>query len=87
MWHIRSFKFSFFFDAIWVEKGVGEGVRIVKDTIFFFCDVNHEMDCRTAWLGVHSGTLGHCTKIHCSREGFVFQGNFFFKEANRSNTS
>ena len=32
-------------------------------------DVNHEIDCRTAWLGCPPyDTPGHC-KVHCSREG------------------
>ena len=36
------------------------------------------MDCRTT-LGVHPpGTAGQAPKVHCSREGFVFQLYFFF---------
>ena len=45
---------------------------------FFLPDVNHEMDVAFAWLGCPPpGTAGHCTKVHCSREGFVFQLYFF----------
>ena len=40
-------------------------------------DVNHEMDVGLHGLGVHHpGTAGH-TKVHCLREGFVFQLYFF----------
>ena len=48
------------------------------DAIRCFSGVNHEMDCRTAWLGVHPRYTRSLYQGTLPREGFVFQGNFFF---------
>ena len=47
---------------------------------FFISDVNHEMDCRTAWLGVSTPRYSRSLypKVHCSREGLVFFQLYFF---------
>ena len=41
-------------------------------------DVNHKVDVGLhGWGCPPSGTAGHCTKVYCSREGFLYF-NFTF---------
>ena len=46
----------------------------------FISDVNHEMDVGLQWLGCPPPPVQPVPKGHCSREGFVFQVNFFFSK-------
>ena len=53
------------------SEGVENPVCPHSLTLYTLLGFAHITKCRTAWLGC-TGTAGH-TKVHCSREGFVFQ--------------
>ena len=53
------------------------GGACINNFTFFRCKLRN--GCGTAWVGCPPpGTAGH-TKVHCSREGFVFQLYLFLK--------
>ena len=73
--HFCIFFFFFFVHKVRNKRARSTQYGVVRSTnTEFFVDVNHTNGCRTAWLGVHPPVQPVIVpKVHCSREGFVFQ--------------
>ena len=56
-------------------------LEVFARTSLYLSDVNHEMDVMDCMVGCPPpGTAGHCTKVHCSREGFISTLLYFQSE-------